>query len=392
MAGSVDFVIITDHSSADWAAELEALLSITGDVKIFSSQQWFEAETSKAQVLFVDALCGAAAQMPDSRARMVFLVLNEREAGVHELPAALRMGWADDVLLCPIRPLEVISKLKTYQQVLLWDEVSDLNVKFSDLVERMHEDLRLAERLQKARLPQRFPDVKGLQIKSRYLAGMRSGGDYFDLAEAGRGVSAAGQISMILTDSSSYGLASSVLSVLMRVAMKVSQDEARSAVETVKKIENEILATLGEKDQLSLFYGLIRRKDFEFKYTCLGSPRAFHSSNGKSFQRLEFLGKAISQKNPISKTLEGARSAEQTLRLAPSDRLVLLSDGFLEAVGGEKQAARLLDRFRQQDSADLLNELVYGVKSRFVEDDDMPEQDCTAIAIDVGSNLVRLAS
>jgi hypothetical protein len=68
-----------------------------------------------------------------------------------------------------------------------------------------------------------------------------------------------------------------------------------------------------------------------------------------------------------------------------------VSDGFVETVGGAEQARALLDRFRDREPADCLNELVFEVKKRFAEPDDMPEQDCTAVILDVDSKVIRLA-
>jgi hypothetical protein len=76
--------------------------------------------------------------------------------------------------------------------------------------------------------------------------------------------------------------------------------------------------------------------------------------------------------------------------LGPSDRFALISDGFVEAVGGPQAMCELLDRFRDADSKDALNELVFCVKSKLTEPDDMPEQDCTAVIFDVDAKTLRL--
>lgn len=190
----------------------------------------------------------------DRRGRALFLIVSENEL----TPRALLESRVDDVLVHPFRPLEVQSKLLHYQQILMWDEVSRLNASFTEVIQELHEDLKLAERLQKSRLPQRFPELKGMKVASRYAAGARSGGDHFDLAESQDG----NVLSMVLTDSSSYGLSSAVLGALIRVANRLSAEQVRSSVDTVRKIREELVATLKEKDRLSLFYGVLSRKDY----------------------------------------------------------------------------------------------------------------------------------
>ncbi len=366
----IQLTIVGDSAEKEkfWTQELTAL-----------SGEW-------EQVVFVD---GSATSMEeilgsiDRKGRAVFLLISEKAAPAHVARAErlLQDGQVDDVLVHPFRVLEVLSKLKRYQEILMWDEVSRINASFSELLERLHDDLKLAERLQKGKHPKRFPVVSGMRIESRYLAGMRSGGDHFDLAESRDKKS----LSIVLTDSSSYGLSSSVLAVLMRVALKLSSEEARSSYETVRRIQEELQLTLGEKDRLSLFYGILSRKDQRLRYLNLGNSAFFYAGAQGKFQQLSSQGEGLRKSSsPISS------SFEQELQLEESGRLVLLSDGFMEAAGGGKEVTALLDRLRDQESMDTLNELVFRVKEGFTQPDDMPEQDCSALVFDITPNLVQL--
>ena len=83
---------------------------------------------------------------------------------------------------------------------------------------------------------------------------MKAGGDHFDLAESKDGQ----QLSLLLSDSSSYGLSSAVLSTVMRVMVRLSSEESRSAVETVGRIQEEFKATLTEKDGFRFFTASFR--------------------------------------------------------------------------------------------------------------------------------------
>ncbi len=132
------------------------------------------------QIVFVDGdlpdLDGALERI-ERKGRALFLIVPDGSP----LPMALIDGRVDDVLVRPFRSLEVLSKVRHYQQILMWEEVSRMNSSFAELLQRLKEDLGLAERLQKNRLPVRFPEIRGLKVASRYLAGMRSGGVHFDV-------------------------------------------------------------------------------------------------------------------------------------------------------------------------------------------------------------------
>jgi serine phosphatase RsbU (regulator of sigma subunit) len=365
-------------SEENWCKQLRSALDVAG-MRGAQVAPGTGAE-ELGQVIFLDASWPgheAALESLDRRGRAVFLIVPEGA----EVPLALQSGKVDDVLVHPFRALEVLSKVRHYQQILNWEEVSRLNASFSELVTSLHEDLQLAERLQKGRLPMRFPELKGFRAHSRYLAGMRSGGDYFDIAESKDG----SQLSIVLSDSSSYGLSSAVLSSLMRVSLKLSTEQSRSSVEMLRKIHEDLMSTLSPKDRLSMFYGVLFRRENRLRFVNLGSSCAFYAHGDEPFRQL------ASQAGPLVRD-QGFPSVEEAeLRLAPLDRLVLVSDGFIEAAGGAEPMCELLDGFRKRESVEALNELVYRVKSKFTEPDDLPEQDCTALILDVDSRVIQLA-
>ncbi len=365
------------ETEAAWLHELEVASKALPGAKL----EVVAGTEADGQIVFVDARLrdlDRRLEAIDRRGRAVFLVVEQESRGV---PSALIEGKVDDVLVHPFRALELQSKIRHYQQILMWDEVSELNASFSELISELHEDLKLAERLQKGSLPARFPDVKGFKVTSRYAAGSRSGGDHFDLAESKDGQT----LSMVLSDASSYGLSSAVLGALMRVANKLSADSARSSSDTVARIRDEVLATLKEKDRLSLFYGVLSRRDYKLRYLNLGTSCAYYARAGKRFEALP------SQGDPINKTQGVTSFREAELSLEPGSRLILLSDGFAEALKGSAQVQALLDQLRGKEPVDTLNELIFQLKSTFAEDDDMPPQDCTGVVFDVDTRLIRLA-
>ncbi|OFZ83023.1 MAG: hypothetical protein A2583_13255 [Bdellovibrionales bacterium RIFOXYD1_FULL_53_11] len=376
MALNITVVSTDGERESVLAAELSAALGTVADVFVQAQTQ----AAAPGQIIFIDgSMDGLDERLGklDRRGRAVFIITGEADP----LPQHIVDGIVDDLIVRPFRRLDAVSKLGHYKQILMWEEVSRLNASFSELIEGLHEDLRLAERLQKSKLPVKFPDVKGFNIACRYLAGLRSGGDYFDLAESRDG----SRLSMMLSDSSSYGLSSAVLSVLMRVAMKLSVDETRSCYATVRAIRAELGAALGSRDRLSLFYGVMSRKDYVLSYLNLGSSCAFHRRAGRGFVELPSQGEALAGPGAFPQ-----EAGEAEIALEPSDRLVLVSDGFVEAAGGTESVCGILERFKDSEPADTLNELVYLVKSGFKSEDDMPAQDCTAMVFDVDSRVVKL--
>jgi serine phosphatase RsbU (regulator of sigma subunit) len=190
---------------------------------------------------------------------------------------------------------------------------------------------------------------------------------------------------MVLTDSSSYGLSSAVLGALVRVANRISTEQLRSSTETVNRIREELLATLKEKDKLSMFYGVLSRKDYKLRYLNLGTSCGFYCGDGKHFESLPAQG------GPITRASGDLKPREAELTLEPGSRLVLISDGFVEALQGPERVKELLEKFRSKEPTDSLNELIFKLKASYQGEDDVPPQDCTGVVLDLDARLLRLA-
>mgnify|MGYP001560006479 CR=1 FL=1 len=360
-----------------WRAELEKTLGVWEGVKV---HDWSPSEDRAGVYFFnhLDLKCEEKIKALNRKGKAVFLIVQEGAS----VPKLWVDGLVDDILVYPFRRLEILGKLRGYQQVLLWEEVTRLNASFSQVVDGLHEDLKLAERLQKARLPQRFPELKGVKLASRYLAGLKPGGDYFEVIE----FKEKSRLSIILSDSSSYGLSGMVLAALMQIAFKLGREADLSCADVVRTIAWDLGNTLTEKDQLSLFFGHWHKRESKLQFLRLGNVFAYRASEGDAFQLLPSQGGILKGNEP---GLWSELQAEE-LRLEPKDRLVVASEGFVKLCGGAQQFERLLDQHRQKEPIDALNEMAYQVKKSLSLPDDLPERDCTALVIDVPGNVVSL--
>lgn len=374
----------TQSEQSAIVSELKAILSPLSHVSVGEIPQ------GASSILVLDAqlpgLEKIIAELESSGGRKgVSLWLRVHEGAA--LPELFVDGRIDELLIHPIRPLELIGKLRHHEQLRIAEKVMGLQSALAGVLKNLRADLDLLDRLQKSRLPVRFPDVKGFKITSRYLAGQKSGGDYFDLAESADNQ----QLAILVTDSSSYGLSSAVLSAVVRVVSKVSAEQSRSVREMVRGFYDELLMPLGPGDRLSIFYGTLSRKDYILKYLTLGSVRSFYRGPGGSFEEMPAQGGPLSQGSRNS--LSNPTFKEGQLAWEPGGRMVILSDGFLEALGGIPQALELLEKFKERQGVDLLNELAFGIKSRLEDPKtDLPPQDATGMVMDLDPKVIRRIS
>ena len=118
----------------------------------------------------------------------------------------------------------------------------------------------------------------------------------------------------------------------------------------------------------------------------LGNSRAFHAPEGQPFRELARQGEPITRAKLLGQPVEGE------LQLHSNDRLVLLSDGFVDAAGGPEGALALLNQFRSKEALDAVNEFTFRVKQKFSSPDDLPAQDCSILVADVDVQTLRLAT
>jgi hypothetical protein len=362
------FVIVTQnkHRESQWKSELQTLTQSMPAV--FSGFQAVLVDTEHPDWKTV-------LEQMDTSQKWVMLVTHENDF----LPDARDLDWADDILVYPFRLAEMVSKVKhaqTHQQI------HELKREVEFTSHEAKESLEILERMLASRTPKRFEGIRGLNIMSRHLTGLKPGGDYFDVFESQKKE----QINILLCDSSSYGLSSALLGMILSSSAKIASDAQMNTADWIRVIYQELKITLGEKEHLSIFYGRLNRRDFSLQYQLFGSIEAFLvEKQSGDCHALEKSGGRLHQH------LAPSEAFERKIHLNPQDRLVLLTDGFVKGVGGEFTLHQLFKNKIQKEPFQLVSELAFQIKSKLVPGETFPGEDCSAIVIDVEPRVLRLA-
>ncbi len=350
-----------ERTHQSWTKELKPL-----------EEMW--EETSLKHWFLVDA------NLPDWRLRIstldraqtvLFLVISELDM----IPAPEDLEKVDDVLVFPFRLMEVVSRMRAQQQ----------KANLQELIQSTQKDVfhanEVLERIVQAKTPRPFKDIKGINIMSRHLAGLKPGGDYFDVFETEKKE----WVNILLADSSSYGVSSALLGMILSSSAKIATDAQLCTADWIRAIHDELKVTLGENEHLSVFYGRLNRRDFSLHYQLFGSIEAFVVEKTGDVHPLDKHGTRMTAKQ------EPRGGFENVIHLDPKDRLVLLSDGFVNGVGGEFALQKLFHDKLGQEPFTLVTELAYQIKSKLVEGEVFPGEDCTAIVLDIEGRVLRLA-
>ncbi|RYZ96856.1 MAG: hypothetical protein EOP11_22850, partial [Proteobacteria bacterium] len=306
-------------------------------------------------------------------------------------PLSFKGGFVDDLLLLPLRKLDAERILRAHGQAQALRAMEETSKAVPALVEKLQQDIQLAEKIQRRLIREKFPAIGGLNIKSKYWCGLKAGGDYFDVFE----FPDKEHVGIILSDSSSYGLSTNFIGSLMQFSVHVSQDDLSNPAQIVSALYGKLREEMKEKDRFNVFYGILSRKTYQLRYVECGSVfAALKNTEGK----VSFVAKG--ETPPLTKEY-GSVPAAQEIALEPGDRLLVASDGWAESIG--QPSAALIENFLRApfDAQDLMNEMAFhlrrGVVKHFElndaeeEDFPMPPQDCSVLLFDLAKNVLRLA-
>ncbi len=210
----------------------------------------------------------------------------------------------------------------------LRDKIEQLSAAQAELVqkERLESELELARQVQQSLLPRRFPKLAGYAFAARNEAARRVGGDFYDAFQLDEH-----HFGIVIADVSDKGMPAALFMALTRSLLLA---EARRELSPRKVLASvhRLLLELGEPEMfVTMFYGVVDTHAQELTYVRAGHEEPFVLRDG-GVQRLGgrggFLGLLERQDMALS---------EETVALEPNDRLVLYTDGFLDAVSPEQE-------------------------------------------------------
>ena len=221
--------------------------------------------------------------------------------------------------------------------------------------QRMEQDLRFAQRVQKSFLPSRLPEIEGFAFKTYYTAAYEVGGDFYDIIEAGPG-----RISIVIGDVSGKGVSAALM--MARVMSEVRSYAFRdlSPEEIVAAINASLEQTV-EGQFVTFLYASLDTKDSIIRFVNAGHlPPAVRRADG-AVQLLE------EPSNLPLGIMEDISYEGSDFALNPGDLIFLCTDGVIEAMndaedcyGTERMSAAIAASTSTPD--DVINAILLDVR------------------------------
>jgi sigma-B regulation protein RsbU (phosphoserine phosphatase) len=179
------------------------------------------------------------------------------------------------------------------------DEVGQLIRSFNSMVLQLEEGVKLKEALdlameiQQSFLPQRSPDVRGLDIAGKAIYCDETGGDYYDflhLFELGDG-----RIAVAVGDVVGHGIGAALLMTTVRAFLRGRVAHAGSAAEMITDVNRLMcIDTQHTGDFMTLFFLLLDADKREMHWVRAGhDPAIVYDPVNGSFEELKGSGMAL---------------------------------------------------------------------------------------------------
>lgn len=202
-----------------------------------------------------------------------------------------------------------------------------------DTTERQREH-RVVEALQRALLPQQLPEIPGLGLAARYVAGgagVEVGGDWYDVIPL-----ADGRVGLVIGDVVGRGLQAAAGMGQLRMAVRAYALEGHAPGAVVERV-NRLMERLGQPQMASMVYLVADPGSGEIHFVNAGHPPPVLIGPNGSVAYLE----------DVPGLLLGvsthAEYHESVVKLEPGQTLLLYTDGLVEkrALSLDEGMARL---------------------------------------------------
>ncbi len=190
---------------------------------------------------------------------------------------------------------------------------------------RVEEQLHIAHDMQQRLLPAHSPDVPGYDIAGICLPTHEVGGDYYDYIDL-----ADGMLGLVVADVSGEGIPAALVMTAFRALIR-TQARSRWSPADIAQLVNRILPEFtGQANFVTAIYGILNPVEDKFRYAnCGHNPPLVLRANGE----IELLDRT----GPLLGVIPQAHYSTEEVLLAPGDRLVLYTDGIVEAANQDGQ-------------------------------------------------------
>lgn len=214
--------------------------------------------------------------------------------------------------------------------VLAQRQATELATELQQKNKSYEEEVKLAHEIQQALATTGFPSVVSendnrLTFGSRYLPISGLAGDFYEVLSLGDD-----RYGVFICDVMGHGIRAALIVSMLRGLLATQNVKSRDSAEFLTALNtglSSILKRVNVTMFATAFYGIIDLEKLTLEYSCAGHPGPVITGVGRSIQ----LCTTRSEKGPALGLLPGASYGSREIDLSGIDRILLFTDGVLEA-------------------------------------------------------------
>ena len=228
----------------------------------------------------------------------------------------------------------------------------------------IQKELDLARRIQLSLLPAAFPESTAFRIAARYVPMNSVAGDLYDVLAAD-----STRVGLFIADVSGHGVPAALIASMVKMAA-ISQREHAAHPAQVLSGMNRALYGSTQGQYATAAYVYLDAEGKELRYAAAGHPSMLLLRDGKVTE--------VAENGLLLGAVQDISYAETTLGLQTGDRLLLYTDGLLEArntagaMFGEAGLIAALEKGAGLGPAEAVDRIIAAVQQwALLQDDDL---------------------
>ncbi len=201
---------------------------------------------------------------------------------------------------------------------------------------RMEKELMTAQQIQATLLPDKLPEIKGVEFGAYYSAQTESGGDYYDFIDLGND-----QVGVTIADVSGHGVGSGLVMAMTRTLLHTYCIKSSNTKKILEAINDYLKKNTASNYFVTMFYGILDMESKKITYSSAGHCEPLLIRNGKILH-LPAGGVAL---GVISGDIFARSIDVKEIQLQKGDYFIQYTDGVDEAMDAVSNEFGL-DRFK----------------------------------------------
>jgi serine phosphatase RsbU (regulator of sigma subunit) len=223
--------------------------------------------------------------------------------------------------------------------------------------EKIEQELKIANEIQKSFLPIKAPNVKGYNIAGVNIPAREVGGDFYDFIDLGKN-----KTGVVIADVSGKGVPAALFMVISKTLVRVNAKRVMNPVEAILEANSILLEESDSGMFVTLFYGIIDLENNTMSYVNAGH-------NPPILLQKEDLAMTMLQAKGIPLGVQGEMNLElKEIDLKQNELVFLYTDGVIEAVNdaneefGLETIKKMLTSHRDSTPQEIIESVLFEIK------------------------------